>query len=130
MTHYSLLVRYEGEIKEFDNRIEKMLEPYFESENAKFDYFAIGGSYKDMLLLKDIKPSGSRYSSDSVDFAYAKDVDFEGFYTVAVLDKDGFHEPKDSFDKKEMDAWAKDFQSRFLSDISDRTVLVVVDLHI
>ncbi|MFH0885077.1 MAG: hypothetical protein V1861_05195 [Candidatus Micrarchaeota archaeon] len=140
MAHYSLLVKYEGTIEEAGGRVEKMLEPYCEdmdddsdeNPDAKWDWYDIGGGYKGLLKLKKDWPSKFGYppNSDRVERAYAKDVDLEGLWTVAVLDKDGFHEPTDMYDDEEMKSWAKDYKTRFLADISDRTVLVIVDLHI
>jgi len=85
-----------------------------------------------LLRLKKDGPSKSGYppNADRVERAYAKDVDLEGFWTVAVLDKDGFHEPTDMYDEEEMKSWAKDIKTRYLNDIGDRTVLVIVDLNI
>ena len=139
MTHYSLLVRYEGTIEEAEGRVEKMLEPYCESEDedsdenpdAKWDWYDIGGGYKGLLRLRKDRPSGFGYpqNSDRAERAYARDVELEGLWTVAVLDKEGFHEPEDMYDEEGMKAWAKAYKTRFLGDISDRTVLVIVDLH-
>lgn len=98
----------------------------YTNPNAKYDWYEIGGSFKGWFTLKKDK-------SKSVDMAYSKDIDWEAttkpfedhkFSTPVVCTQDGWFD-----EKSERENWKSGYYDRFLRDLPDNAVLVIVDCH-
>ena len=151
MSHFSVAVFMADDKQSID----ALLAPYDENlgniytcnPNAKWDSYAVGGRWQDMLILKNKK---------SCDDAYVRNIDFEAmkklnstnekhlkrrlsFNTFAAITPDGkWHEQGkmhgwgiSSATPKEERAWKFNYYDRFIKPaLENNWYLVIIDCHI
>ena len=104
---------------------------YYYNENAKYDWYTMGGTWSNLLHFKD-GTTGDWGTIDEIDFSNQTD-----FHTYAVLDENGWHEPNkmkwfgiSDASKQEKQDFIKNYYKNFISNQKGDTVIAILDCHI
>ncbi len=136
---YQEAIKWHGAEPEMINESGDLLTTY--NPESKWDWWEIGGRWKNKLILKkgfEGSPCNEALASD-IDFQAIEHRDKEAFSTYAVITPDGrWHAPGimgwwgvSSESSEEEQEWSRSYESRFIkSALENNWYMVIVDCHI